>query len=54
MGKQITTPAEAIRRILLREPTAEETASFTAFAQKNGLASLCRVLFNGNEFLFVD
>ena len=48
------SPEEAVRRILLREPTAEETAGFTAFTQKNGLASLCRVLFNGNEFLFID
>ena len=54
LGKQLTTPDEAVRRILLREPTAEESAGFAAFAQKNGLASLCRVLFNSNEFLFVN
>jgi hypothetical protein len=53
-GKQITTPAEAVRRILLREPTAEEKTNFTTFAQKNGLAALCRVLLNSNEFLFVN
>lgn len=54
LGKQITLPEEAVRRILLREPTAEERAGFTAFARKNGLAALCRVLFNSNEFLFVN
>jgi hypothetical protein len=54
LGKQLATPEEAVRRILLREPTAEESPAFTAFAQMNGLAALCRVLFNGNEFLFVD
>jgi hypothetical protein len=54
LGKQITTPAEAIRRILLREPTADELPGFTAYAQKNGLAALCRVLINSNEFLFVN
>jgi hypothetical protein len=54
LGKQLTTPEEAARRILLREPTAEEKTNFTTFAQKNGLAALCRVLFNSNEFLFVN
>jgi mono/diheme cytochrome c family protein len=54
MGKQITTPAEAVRRILLREPTADELSGFNAYAQKNGLAALCRVLINSNEFLFVN
>jgi mono/diheme cytochrome c family protein len=53
-GKQISTPAEAVRRILLREPTADELRAFTAYAQKNGLAALCRVLINSNEFLFVN
>ena len=54
LGKQITTPAEAVRRILLREPTDEEKANFTTFAQKNGLSALCRVLLNSNEFLFIN
>jgi hypothetical protein len=54
LGGQIQSPAEAVRRIWLREPTAEETAGFTPFAQKNGLSALCRVLFNSNEFLFVN
>ena len=54
LAKQITTPAEAIRRILLREPTADELRNFTAYAQKSGLAALCRVLINSNEFLFVN
>ena len=54
LGKQLTTPEEAVRRILLREPTAEEKTNFTTFAQKNGLAALCRVLLNSNEFLFVN
>jgi hypothetical protein len=54
LGKQLTTPEEAVRRILLREPTEEEKTNFTAFAQKNGLAALCRVLLNSNEFLFME
>ena len=54
LGKQVTTPAEAIRCILLREPTEDELPGFIAYAQKNGLAALCRVLINSNEFLFVN
>ncbi|MEO6742782.1 MAG: PSD1 and planctomycete cytochrome C domain-containing protein, partial [Chthoniobacteraceae bacterium] len=49
LGKQIQTPAEAVRRILLREATADELREFTAYAQKSGLAALCRVLINSNE-----
>jgi hypothetical protein len=54
LGKQITAPVDAIRRILLREPTADELQDFTAYAEKNGIAALCRVLLNSNEFLFVN
>ena len=43
-----------MRRVLLREPTADELRDFTAYAQQNGLAALCRVLLNSNEFLFVN
>jgi hypothetical protein len=53
-GKQITTPAEAVRRILLREPTSDEAIQFSAYVKKNSLAALCRVLINSNEFLFVN
>lgn len=54
LGKQVTTPTDAIRRVLLRDPGADELHDFTAYAQKNGIAALCRVLLNSNEFLFVD
>jgi mono/diheme cytochrome c family protein len=54
LAGQITTPAEAVRRILLREPAAGELHDLTGYTQKNGLAALCRVLVNSNEFLFVD
>lgn len=36
-----------------RKPSAAETAEFSSFAQEHGLANLCRVLFNSNEFMFV-
>ena len=39
---------------LLRIPTADGLRDFTIYAQKNGLAALCRVLINSNEFLFVN
>jgi len=54
LGKQFKPPAEAVRRILLREPTADELREFTAYAEKSGIAALCRVLINSNEFLFVN
>ena len=37
-----------------RPPTADEAKLFAAYADKHGLANLCRVLFNTNEFLFAD
>ena len=54
LEKQIKTSDEAVRRILLREPTTDEARRFEAYAAQNGLAALCRVLFNSNEFLFVN
>jgi hypothetical protein len=37
-----------------RPPTEEENKEMTAFVGQHGLASLCRLLFNSNEFLFAD
>lgn len=54
LGNQVTSPAEAVRRILLRDPRNSELQDFTAYANQRGLAALCRVLVNSNEFLFVD
>ena len=36
-----------------RNPTVDELAEATAFAQDAGLAQLCRALLNSNEFLFL-
>ena len=44
----------AFRLALLREPTADEAATFAALALEHGMPAACRVLFNTNEFLFVD
>jgi len=45
---------QLFRFTLQREPTAEEQAEFTALSEKSGLAAAARVIFNSNEFLFVD
>ncbi|MFM8470174.1 MAG: DUF1553 domain-containing protein, partial [Limisphaerales bacterium] len=44
----------AFREALARPPSPEENANLTAYAQQHGLANACRVLFNLNEFAFVD
>jgi hypothetical protein len=44
----------AYQLALVREPTEAERARLVAHARKHGLASACRVLFNSNEFLFID
>ncbi|MBI3862929.1 MAG: DUF1549 domain-containing protein [Planctomycetia bacterium] len=44
----------AYRLAFGREPTDDERRLLTEYAAQNGLANLCRVIFNSNEFLFVD
>ena len=44
----------AVQLVWLRLPTKTEELEFSAFVEKHGLAAFCRVLFNSNEFLFVD
>ena len=43
-----------VRLLFYREPTADELRELSAHAEKHGLAALCRVLLNSNEFLFVN
>ncbi len=50
-GRQI---AGACERVWGRPPTPEESAEFAAYVGRHGLANFCRLLFNSNEFLFVD
>ncbi len=50
-------PAQVERAYLLayaRAPSQEEQDLATQFVEQHGLAALCRVLFNSNEFLYVD
>ena len=44
----------AFRRTLGREPDADELQALSAYTKKHGLANTCRLLFNTNEFLFLD
>jgi hypothetical protein len=48
------TPDAAVRLAFGREPSPEEHRDYTAFADRHGMASLCRLLLNTNEFLFLD
>ena len=46
--------ATAFRLALSRPPTVAEQRTLTAYAKRQGLKNTCRLLFNANEFLFVD
>jgi hypothetical protein len=37
-----------------RPPRAEEREALSVFARKHGLAAMCRLLLNANEFVFID
>jgi len=45
---------KAFFRAIGRKPTAAELADLAAYASKHGLPNTCRLLFNLNEFCFVD
>jgi hypothetical protein len=44
----------ACRRAWGRAPTADESADLAHYAQHHGLANVCRVILNSNEFAFID
>ncbi len=46
--------AFAFQTALGRAPSEQESQTLTAYAEQHGLANACRLLFNANEFLFVD
>ncbi|HMO64682.1 MAG TPA: DUF1553 domain-containing protein [Verrucomicrobiota bacterium] len=52
------TPEARIRRAVAlafqREATPAEVNQLGAYAQRHGLASACRLLFNSSEFMFID
>jgi hypothetical protein len=44
----------AYKLVLGREPSARELERLSEYAARHGMANACRVLFNSNEFLFID
>ena len=44
----------AFRRTLSRSPTTQEIEELMRYAQLHGITSVCRLLMNLNEFVFVD
>ena len=37
-----------------RRPTRAELSRYNDFARREGLSAVCRILFNANEFVYVD
>jgi hypothetical protein len=58
LEREATTVKEqtalACELVFGRSPTDPEVIEFSDYVQKHGLANLCRVLFNSNEFIFVN
>jgi hypothetical protein len=55
IGNTSTVQVEAAIELALgRKPTEYEHRELVAYADKHGLENLCRVLFNLNEFVFVN
>ena len=52
-GEDLQT-SEAYRLAFGRQPSESESKAIAAFVRQHGLAALCRVIFNSNEFLYVD
>ncbi len=58
LGKMAKSPVDQVkagyRLALGRAPTSAETSVLVPLLEKEGLPTFCRVLFNTNEFFFVD
>ncbi|HWB12868.1 MAG TPA: DUF1549 domain-containing protein [Pirellulales bacterium] len=54
-GAEVGAQVErAYRLALARTPRGDELAAAQTFVTDHGLAAFCRVLFNSNEFLYID
>jgi mono/diheme cytochrome c family protein len=53
-GDQEAQVKSAFRLAFQRLPTEKELAAALELVREHGLSSLCRALFNANEFVFVD
>jgi hypothetical protein len=55
MGTKNTERLTAAWRLALgREPEPNELSAMVSYADRHGLANACRLIFNMNEFVFVD
>jgi hypothetical protein len=55
MSPELSSQIDGMYRLTLqRDPKPPEKAEMMNYARQYGLANACRVLFNTNEFLFVD
>ena len=45
---------QAYRLAFGRKPQPEESRTMISYAAKHGLANACRLIFNSNEFVFID
>ena len=54
IAERIKTADEAYRLIFGHQAKEDEAKLLREFASKYGMPSLCRVLLNSNEFVFVD
>ena len=58
LERSASTPAARIEQAFIlaysRKPTSEELVMLAEYAQKHGLANLCRLILNSNEFVFVN
>ncbi len=55
LGSNLPTRVRAMVRLAFqRTATAEEVRAMSAYAEQHGLPALGRVLFNSNEFLFIN
>lgn len=55
LGTNTSTRVKAaVRLAFQRAATPEEVAAMSAYTEQHGLAALGRVLFNSNEFLFIN
>jgi hypothetical protein len=45
---------EAVRLAFNRDPSSAERRDFLAYTNKHGIENLCRLLWNANEFLFIE
>ena len=55
LGENTTERLTAAWRLAFgREPDEAEFAPLVEYADRHGLASACRLIFNMNEFVFID